>query len=72
MGLASLGLGIGIFCDFRYSVLLLNVFLGLDLLGLALGIEECERMAADLLSTADARIMLLENHGEPRAVHSFS
>ena len=27
------------------------------------GTEECERMAADLLGTADARIMLLENHG---------
>jgi hypothetical protein len=29
-------------------------------------------MAADLLGTADARIMLLENHGKPRAVHSLS
>ena len=36
MGLASLGLEIGIFCDFLYSVILLNVFLGLDFLGLAL------------------------------------
>jgi hypothetical protein len=34
MGLASLGLEIGIFCDFLYSVLLLNA-LGLDVLGLA-------------------------------------
>ena len=37
MGLASLGLDIGIFCDFLYSVLLLSVILGLlDFLGLAL------------------------------------
>jgi hypothetical protein len=36
MGLASLGLDIGIFCDSLYSVLLLGVFLGLDFSGLAL------------------------------------
>ena len=36
MGLTSLGLEIGIFCDFLYSVLLLSVALGLDFLGLAL------------------------------------
>jgi hypothetical protein len=36
MGLASFGLGIGIFCDFVYSVLLSNTALGLDFLGLAL------------------------------------
>jgi hypothetical protein len=36
MGPASLGLDIGIFCDFLYSVLLLRVILGLYLLGLAL------------------------------------
>jgi hypothetical protein len=35
MGLASLGLEIGTFCDFLYSVLLLNAILGLDFLGLA-------------------------------------
>jgi hypothetical protein len=33
MGLASLGLVIGAFCGFLYSVLLLNAILGLDLLG---------------------------------------
>ena len=36
IGLASLGLEIGIFCGFLYSVLLLSVILGLDYLGLAL------------------------------------
>jgi hypothetical protein len=36
MGLASLGLEIGVFFDFLYSVLLLNEILGLYLLGLAL------------------------------------
>jgi hypothetical protein len=36
MGLASLGLEIGIFGDFLYSVLLLDAILGLDLLGRAL------------------------------------
>ena len=36
MGLASLGLEVGNFCDFLYSVLLLGVILGLDVLGLAL------------------------------------
>ena len=36
MGLTSFGLEIGIFCDFRYSVLLLNAILGLDFLGRAL------------------------------------
>jgi Cu-Zn family superoxide dismutase len=36
MGLASLGLEIGIFCDFLCSVLLLNAILGLDFSGLAL------------------------------------
>jgi hypothetical protein len=36
MGLASLGLELGIFCDFLYSILLLNAVLGLDFLGLAL------------------------------------
>jgi hypothetical protein len=36
MGLASLGLDIGIFCDFLCSVLLLNAILGLDFLALAL------------------------------------
>jgi hypothetical protein len=36
MGLASLGLAIGIFCDSLYSVLLLSTILGLNFLGLAL------------------------------------
>ena len=36
MGLASLGLEIGIFCDSLYSVLPLNVILGLDFFGRAL------------------------------------
>ena len=36
VGLASLGLQIGIFCDFLYSVLLLSAVLGLDFLGLTL------------------------------------
>ena len=36
MGLASFGLVIGIFCDFLYSVRILNTILVLDLLGLAL------------------------------------
>jgi hypothetical protein len=36
MGLASLGLDIGIFCDFLYSVNLLSAVLGLDFLGPAL------------------------------------
>ena len=36
------------------------------------GTEECEQMAADLLGTPNARILLLENHGEPRAVRSLS
>ena len=36
MGLASLGLEIGIICDFPCSVLLLNAILGLYFLGLAL------------------------------------
>ena len=36
MGLARLGLDIGIFDDFLYSVLLLAVVLGLDVLGLAI------------------------------------
>ena len=36
MGLTSLGLEIGSFCDFLYSVLLFNAILGLDFLGLAL------------------------------------
>ena len=36
MGLASLGLGIDIFCDLLYSILLLRVVSGLYLLRLAL------------------------------------
>ena len=36
MGLASLGLDIGMFCDLLYSILLLSVIFGLDFLGLAL------------------------------------
>ena len=36
MGLASLGLEIGICYDFLYNVLLLNAILGLGFLGLAL------------------------------------
>jgi hypothetical protein len=36
MGLASLGLDIGTFCYCLYSVILLSVFSGLNLLGLAL------------------------------------
>ena len=36
MGLASLGLDIGIFCDFLYSILLFHTILGLEFLGLAL------------------------------------
>jgi hypothetical protein len=36
MGLASLGLEIGIFCGFLYSVLLWNAILGLYFLGRAL------------------------------------
>jgi hypothetical protein len=50
MGLASLGLGIAIFCDSLYSVLVLNASLGLDFLGLALspaaGAEDREDDAA--------------------------
>jgi hypothetical protein len=36
VGTASLRLDIGIFCDFLYSVLILQAILGLDFLGLAL------------------------------------
>jgi hypothetical protein len=36
MGLASLGLDIDIFCDFLYSVLLVNAIFALDFLGRAL------------------------------------
>ena len=36
MGLASLGLEIGILCDFLYSVILFTAILGLYFLGLAL------------------------------------
>jgi hypothetical protein len=36
MGLTSLGLYTGIFCDFLYSVLLFNASLGLHFLGLTL------------------------------------
>jgi hypothetical protein len=38
IGLAPnfMGLEIGIFCDFLYSILLFNAILGLDFLGLAL------------------------------------
>ena len=36
MELATLGLGIGIFCELRYSILLPNAILGLHFLGLAL------------------------------------
>ena len=48
MGLASFGLEIGVFCDFLYSVLLLNAILGLDCLGLALSrpqVHVCQRQA---------------------------
>jgi hypothetical protein len=43
MELASLGLGIRIFCDYLLSVLLLNAILGPDLLGLALSRAPGER-----------------------------
>jgi hypothetical protein len=33
MGLASVGLEMGVFCAFLYSVLLFDAILGLDLLG---------------------------------------
>ena len=36
MGLVSLALIIGVFCDFIYSILLVNAILWLDFLGLAL------------------------------------
>ena len=42
MGLASLGLDIGIFCDSQYSVLLLSVLSGLDFSGLALSRPQVE------------------------------
>ena len=35
IGRASLGLGVGIFCDFLYGVLLMSTIMGLDLSGLA-------------------------------------
>jgi hypothetical protein len=47
MGLASLGLDIGTFCDFLYSVLLLSVFLELDFLGLDLSRPQVSRLALD-------------------------
>jgi hypothetical protein len=41
MGLASLGLDIDVFCNFIYSVLQLNVILGVDFLGLAYPGRRC-------------------------------
>ena len=46
MGRASLGLDVGIFCDFLYSVLLLSAILGLDFLGLALSRPQVRRAVA--------------------------
>jgi hypothetical protein len=45
MGLASLGVEIGILCDLLYSILLLCVVLGLDFLGLALSRPQVHRQA---------------------------
>jgi hypothetical protein len=56
MGLTSFGLEIGIFCDFRYSVLLLNAILGLDFLGRA-------------LSRPQVRLRLRALHGPVRRHH---
>jgi hypothetical protein len=53
MELASLGLNIGIFCDCLYSVLLLNVNLGLGFLGRAqsrLQVRGLLQRAAQLLA----------------------
>ena len=47
MGLASLRLEIGIFCDFLHSVFLLGVILGVDFLGLALSRPQARLPAAD-------------------------
>ena len=51
MGLASFGLDIGILCAFLYSVLLLNVILGLDFLGCALSRPQVIGQPAMLPST---------------------
>ena len=50
MGPASLGLDIGIFCDFLYSVLLMSAILGLDFLGLALSRPQVLFLIRDLLA----------------------
>ena len=44
MGLASLGRGMGIFCDFLFSVLLSSVILGLNFLALALFRPQVHRL----------------------------
>jgi hypothetical protein len=49
MGLASLGLEIGIYCDFLYSVFILNAILGLDFLGLGLSRPQVRLQAVRLL-----------------------
>ena len=46
MGLARLGLDVGIFGEFLYIVLLLSVILGLDFLGLALSRSQVRRRLA--------------------------
>jgi hypothetical protein len=67
MELASLGLDIGIFCDFLYSVLLLNAIVGLGLLGLALSSSRRPGRSG----TATGRRRTRPRPGQPRAAQAF-
>ena len=62
MGLTSFGLGIGVFCAFLYSILLLSVILGLDFLEPALF-----RLQHRTLITIREQIIARERHARAGA-----
>jgi hypothetical protein len=60
MGLTSLGLDVGTFCDFLYSVLPFNAVLGLYFLGLALSRPQVEDQVRGDLQQFNALLLLSE------------
>jgi hypothetical protein len=70
MGLASLALNIGVFCDFLYNILLFKAILGLDFLRLALSRRRFEHTAFDefLFATGDGQAWLIAERAQVQEV----
>jgi hypothetical protein len=72
MGLASLALNIGVFCDFIHSILLFDAILGLDSSGLALSWRRCAAWQRSCTPTGRAARADGCGRGHARVVASLS